>query len=198
MFPTGGTALASNQVGTAANRPAASAVPAGFLYYATDTNTLSESNGSTWTSIVAGGGGTTKSAVGTGNGGGNITTASTSFVNITGAAATIGAAVGDKLFCVCGIEDISDATAVPGYTLNFGASTGDVRGATSEIVVISGTGNSQALSFTWLYTAVAGDISGGNVTVQARVRVASGSGNASIRNGVLGIPVLVVVNEGPN
>lgn len=56
MFPTGGTALASNQVGTAANRPAASAVPAGFLYYATDTNTLSESNGSTWTSIVAGGG----------------------------------------------------------------------------------------------------------------------------------------------
>lgn len=46
-----------SQVGLAAARPAAGTVPVGFLYYATDTNTLSESNGAIWTNIVAGGGG---------------------------------------------------------------------------------------------------------------------------------------------
>lgn len=52
----GGAALSTAQQGLAAARPAANTVPAGYLYYATDTNTLSESNGAAWTTIVAGGG----------------------------------------------------------------------------------------------------------------------------------------------
>lgn len=51
-------ALQPSQVGTLANRPAANAVAAGFLYWTTDTHTLYESDGNaTWTAVTGAGGG---------------------------------------------------------------------------------------------------------------------------------------------
>lgn len=75
-----------------------------------------------------------------------------------------------------------------------GATTGDVRG-TSPITRILVDGNRNPVGVQWVYTAVSGDISGGNVTVKFRFAAPSGS-TIYLANDVYGVSVMTAINFG--
>ena len=181
MFPGSSTALATSQVGLASARPSAGSVPKGYLYYATDTNALSESDGNaTWTQLVAGGGGGNVPISFTKRTAGSYTLNSATWTNLdTGLDQTIAAATGDvlevSLSVFWGSEAVNTwvqvATIVSAAPVNFIGSgeptttTGDGIVSWAGISGVNMVGGSPAQ-----YTVQAGDISGGNVVCRLRYR----------------------------
>jgi len=101
-----------------------------------------------------------------GSGGGDFSTASTSFVDITSASVTIAATAGQVLDCwfVCSAWAANTSKAVD-IALNIG---GTVRRA--NVIVTSAANAAVPVTVHVRYTVQAGDISGGNVTVKAQAK----------------------------
>jgi len=145
-----------------------------------------------WISGAGGGGGSVKTALVNGNGGGDITTASASFVDLPGMATTIAAVAGDVLavsfYCTF---SINAAPPVSGFFRPMATTSGTVMRQSS--VNITGNAAPTLYALTVLYAVVAGDISGGSVAV--KMQFAAGSATLTVANSTTTIaPQLSVVN----
>lgn len=211
---TAGIALSGSQVGTAANRPAASAVPVGFLYYATDTNALSESNGSAWTQVVAGN--PSASALGrtfisraTAVGGDITTNHITTYAELAAATGgpgtggfdlTIAAVAGDVLY-VTGSFMFNDVAAVSVFidvaTWVSGAAVtwiGQTAGGNAASPWGAGGGVVATAPLAQLYTVVSGDITGGNVVLRTHYLSGAATNRRLSRSTANGAMALGVIN----
>lgn len=125
-----------------------------------------------------------------GSGGGDITTTSSPFVDITGITTSISAAAGDKLLVAFFAELTASATAT--ITVRTITTTGshNTGGYTYQI---SGAGALQVpIQEVSLYTVVSGDISAGLVAIKAQWSTSAGTATAKNSAGV--VPTLVITN----
>lgn len=156
--------------------------------------TITDNSPSAGHITIAASGGAISNAFATGNNAGNITTSSTSFVDL-GLSTSISAAIGDIL-------DVSftcqyETSAASGVN-NFFA----VLATTSSTSIVQHTtfspGNSNWIVYSVrrLYTVVSGDISGGSVAVKVQFAMGSGGTLLTVQNsgGAKGSPHLAVVN----
>lgn len=157
------TKAPQNLAGTFAARPAATAVPAGTVYYATDVWEAYRSDAATWTVIPSGG-----SELGRANIAVVFSTASTTPVDITGLSVTFTAPVRPVRVGWSGFLSNSTASAFYRVSLVVGSTTWkNIGGATTASTFYEGT------------VTVTGLTPGATVTVKAQLAANSGGGTAN-------------------
>jgi len=172
------------QVGDHASRPAASAVGSGGLYSCTTHSLIYQTDGSSWTTWATLGGGGGGSTVGDDAilGSGDITTSSTTFVDLTGASITL--TTGAHRCLIGLVASACDATgdAIVYFDVDVDGTriSGGSVGLTSHQQVTGGAYRVN-VSFTAMTTA---QLSAGSHTFKIQWRVSGGT--ATLRAGSTG------------
>jgi hypothetical protein len=217
-----GTSTTSNTVGTgsltfttqsglaynvgARIRISSSATPANYVegvctaYSGTSLTILSDAVGgsgafTSWNLNIAGQPGAAKTAFVVGSNGGDISTTSTSFVDVTGMVQSIAASVGDRIIVeYVGIWYLTSG-AGQSPKVSFKINTTDLTTMWGSYSI--GTiGYFAGMNARACFTAAAGNISGGLVTAQARMQLQAAGTLLAVNSGGVN-PTLTITNLGP-